>query len=178
MTDPLTVPASEHGVVRVFSLEIEAGGARAFDAPGAVAAALGVDSVDTDYVEVFPVTDLAGVGLAAYLTDGCGVPEEVIDPDRARLDALTGHLMVVLSKAFGGRAMRIAPAAQLKLVGVYSETPVDWSSDGPIETSSARPRSGAGISARPPDTRAGRIGSALFVGLLLLCAAIILVLLI
>ncbi|MEX0283246.1 MAG: hypothetical protein AB3N23_01400 [Paracoccaceae bacterium] len=172
MSGPLTVPPNERGVVRVFSLIIEAGGIKAFKAPGAIDTALGVSGVDTEYVEVFPVTDLAGVGLANYLVDGCGVPEAVIDPDRDRLDALEGHLMVVLSKAFQGRAATITPAGPLVLAGVYAETPVDWSSSGPIKTDSARPGTGH-VSPLPPSDATRRVGSAVFVGMLLLIALVL-----
>ncbi len=169
MSDPLSVPATERGVVRVFQVTIEAGTAGAFQAPGAIDRALGLRDVNTDYVEVFPVSDLAGVGLATYLVDGCGVPEPVIAPDRDRLDLLTGHLMVVLSKAFRAQPAQIAPAAQLHLVGIYAETPVDWTGNGPIETASARPGSGPGQT--PPDPGATRrIGTTLLLAMLAIIA--------
>lgn len=167
-TDPLIVPAGERGVVRVFALQIEAGGIQALRAPGAMGAALGAPGIDADYVEAFPLTDLAGVGLAAYLTDGCGVPEAVIAPEAARLDALDGSVMVVLSRAFGGKTTQLHPSVQLELVGVYAETPVDWSSNGPIETASARP--GMAPAPQTAPARPSRLAASVIAGLIALAA--------
>lgn len=168
MIDPLIVRAGERGVVRVFSLTIEAGEAQALKTPRALDAALGVQGLEAEFVEAFPLSDLAGIGLADYLTDGCGVPEAMIEPERERLDALEGHVVVVLSKAFGGQEAQISPTAQLTLVGAYSETPTDWSSNGPIETKSARPGSGVATAPRARRSNARRIGAAVFTLFLLL----------
>lgn len=147
MIDPLRIPAGERGVVRVFALRIEAGDIQALRAPGAMGTALGLPGIDTDYVEAFPLTDLAGLGLAMYLTEGCGVPESIIAPEADRLDALEGAVMIVLSKAFGGKAVQLHPSTQLNLVGVFAQTPVDWSGNGPIKSASALPGSGPAASA-------------------------------
>ncbi len=176
MTDPLTVLPGERGVVRIFALTIEAGGIKAFRAPGAIDTALGVQNVVTEYVEVFPITDLAGVGLAAYLVDGCGVPETVVEPERERLDAIEGHVMVVLSRAFDGNPAQIQPAGQLRLIGTFSETPVDWSGNGPIETQSARPGSGTATAPRKTRARARIVGASIFaVFILLICLIVLLI---
>jgi len=169
----MTVDAGERGVVRVFSLIIEAGGIEAFDAPGALDNALGVRDIDPIYVETFAITDLAGVGLATYLVDGCGVPDAVIEPDRDRLDAITGHVMVVLSRAFGGRAATLRPAGQLALAGIYAETPTDWTDGGPIVTASALPRTGTRLSPRDARSRASRIGGAIFAVVMALIALLL-----
>lgn len=173
MTDPLDIPAGERGVVRVFALQIEAGGIQALKAPGAMGTALGVPGIDADYVEAFPLTDLAGVGLATYLSDGCGVPEAVIAPQAEQLDALQGSVMVVLSKAFGGKAARLHPSAQLDLVGVFAETPVDWSGNGPIDTASALP-GGSGPAPALPPARPPRAATYVVLGLIALAALLFL----
>lgn len=177
MNAPIDIPRDEHGIVRVFTLTIEAGGLGALRAPGALESALGVAGIDPEYVELFPVSDLAGVGLATYLIDGCGVPPEQIEPDRDRLEAITGHVMVVLSRAFGGRAVTLTPAAQLTLAGHYSETPTDWRADGPIETASARPTAPAHASTRPSPraarARASRVGGTIFAVFMALIALIL-----
>lgn len=174
MTDPLLVRAGERGVVRVFSVTIEAGDLRALRMPGAIDTALGMAGVDGYYVELFPVSDLAGVGLATYLSDGCDVPEEVVTPDAARLDAVEGVVMVVLSRAFQGQEARIVPAAQLRLIGTYSQTPVDWTPNGPIETASALPGSGVAQAPYPASQPARRAGAAVFAIFIALVALIVL----
>ena len=47
--------------------------------------ALGKAPDDPSRVEVFPVSNLEGLGLAGYLIEGCGVAESQIAPDRSRL---------------------------------------------------------------------------------------------
>ncbi len=173
--NPLAVAPGEHGVVRLFTLTIEAGGLKALKTPGALDGALGVDNVDPEQVELFDIADLAGVGLATYLIDGCGIPEAVIAPDAARLDALDGNVMVVLSRAFGGRAVTLHPAAQLSLAGIWSETATDWRDSGPIVTASASTSGGmSGLSPRAARSRARRIGGAIFAVVMAIIAAIIL----
>ncbi len=173
--NPLTVALGETGVVRLFTLTIEAGGLQALQAPGALDIALGVENIDPEQVELFATTDLAGVGLATYLIDGCGIPETAIAPDAARLDALDGDVMVVLSRAFGGRAVTLRPAAQLSLAGIWSQTPTDWRDCGPIVTASASTSGGmSGLSPRAARSRARRIGGAIFAVVMAIIAAIIL----
>lgn len=178
MSDPLTVPAGERGVIRLFALTIEAGGVAAFDAPGALDAALGVQGLDPDHIDVFAMSDLAGLGLANYLIDGCGVAEAVIEPDRDQLDARTGHIMAVRSRAFGGRAARITPAATLRLIGKYGETPVDRSGNGPLTSASARPGSGAPgpLPPRAVRARARLIGATILTAFFALICLIVLLL--
>ena len=102
MTNPITIPANERGVVRVFALsmtDIEASALK--DNPKAVAGVLGTQALpNLEHIELFPVSDLDGVGLLAYLHDGAGVPQEQLTPDRVKLDRLGGWVMVVFSLAF------------------------------------------------------------------------------
>lgn len=177
MTDapdnPMTVLAGERGVVRVFALTIEAGGSNALRAPRALDMALGVHDIDPAYVEIFPITDLDGVGLAAYLTEGCGVPKAQVAPDASRLDATQGHVMVVRSRAFGDRAVTLRPAAQLELIGTYTEQQTDWTPKGPIETASAHARIAPSLSPRAARARASRIGGTIFAVFMVLIALVL-----
>jgi hypothetical protein len=178
MPDPLHVPAGEHGVVRLFTLTIEAGDINALHAPGALDRALGVAGLDADQVEIFAIDDLAGVGLATYLNDGLGLPDAVVAPDADRLDALTGFVMVVLSRAFGGRAATLTPTAQLTLAGIWSQSPTNWAGHGHLASDSARgstaPPAAASASPRAARARARRIGGAIFAVFMAIIAAIFL----
>ncbi|MFW5641658.1 MAG: hypothetical protein ACOCY0_02725 [Roseicyclus sp.] len=56
---------------------------------------LGVGRVDTDRIEIFPVSDLDGLTLADYVTMAFE-PAEPVDADtRARLNALQGSVLIV-----------------------------------------------------------------------------------
>ncbi|SFR14900.1 hypothetical protein [Poseidonocella sedimentorum] len=123
MTEGLEIPALEAGVVRVFSLSMDEAEAAALKGDAArLEAALGAPVEDPKWVEVLAVADLEGLGLAGYLAEGQGIAPETLAPDRARLNALEGHVMLVMSPAFGGAPVSLAPASAVTLVGVYSET--------------------------------------------------------
>lgn len=136
----LEVPPHETGVVRLFAVELpeaEVAGFAGKDWSGFDAAdeaaeappwplrdALGAEYLDEDFVEVFPARDVAALGLSGYLTEGMGLPEEEIAPDRERIDAVEGHVLVVGSAAFGGFAQSLDPQPPLRHIGTYRETPV------------------------------------------------------
>jgi hypothetical protein len=171
MTDPLTVRAGEKGVVRLFGLDMPPEQARFLREPGAAAQVLGVPDLDPDQVEVFAIADLEGVGLDGYLASGHGIPDPEIAPHRPRLQAVTGWAMVVRSRAFGGKAVQLAPVDGVRLIAAFTEPGTDWSSAGRIETDSAR-RRGA-TAPRATRARAQRIGGTVFALVIVIVVAIV-----
>lgn len=155
MSDRFEVGKGERGIVRLFALDLPEGEAAGF-AGAALEEALGAGGLDAQYVEVFPVADLKGLGLSGYMTEGLGIPAEQIEGDRARLDGLKGHVLVLLSGAFGGRAATLTPRAPLRWIGTYTEehAPVTFAplpSDaaaGEVTGGGAAPPSRAAISGR------------------------------
>ena len=143
MTAPQTIPANERGRVRVFALSLTDAEARTLSqTPEAIAEALGVDGLlDMEHVELFPISDLEGVGLAGYLTEGAGVPDAQLAADRAKLDKIGGWVLIVFSLAFGDRAATLRPAAPLTLIGTYGETRTDWNAPHEIPSEAAKPYS-------------------------------------
>jgi hypothetical protein len=159
MNDPLNVRVGERGVIRLFALNMppeqvrflaESGGE-----PGAADQLLGLSGLDPEQIDIIAVDALDDLGLAGYLAEGCAVPKDQID--RAQLRDVTGHVLLIRSRAFNNDAARLTPAPQLTLIATYCETQTDWSAE-PIETASARPR----LSPRAARSRATRIGFALF----------------
>jgi hypothetical protein len=131
---------------------------------------LGVAGLDAQEMELFPVRDLEGVGLGDYLVDGHGMPETQVAPDRGRLAALDGHVLLVYSEAFRGAAATLSPSADLTHIGTYGRPPTDWNAS-PIDTASAEPFSGKGTSPREARDAARRTGATIFavvMGILLL----------
>ncbi len=167
----ITIPAGEKGAVRVFSLSLpveEAAGLiapKAEDAlsptthPTAEAAArlLGTDALDTAFIELFRVKDLEGVGLADYLTLGIGIPDDDIAPDRPKLDALDGYVIVLLSAAFPTGETVLRPPSEMTLIGSYGVPKTDWTA-APIATESAKPFTGTPTAPRARRARATRVG--------------------
>ncbi|PJI93028.1 hypothetical protein BC777_1895 [Yoonia maricola] len=127
MSETFHIKATERGVVRIFMANLTADQAASFtestdeDTPAPINRALGVTYLDCDFVELFPLSNLDGLGLAGYLTEGLGVAEADVKPHASRLNAMSGHVLIVLSKAFGGFETTITPIAPLKWIGTYLE---------------------------------------------------------
>lgn len=131
---PLTVRPGETGAVRVFAIDLPEEAVDAFvqaeTAHGServapsIPAALGVSRLDPGYVDVVALRDLDDVGLEGLLRDGHGIARADLEPERAGLDALDGHVVILGSKAFGGMAATLAPSAPLRLIGGWSEDAV------------------------------------------------------
>ncbi|TMV10284.1 hypothetical protein FGK63_04260 [Ruegeria sediminis] len=161
----LTVAPNEHGVLRLFTLDMRPEEAKFLQEPGAAEQVLGVTGLDDEQIEVFPVSDLEDVGLYGYLTEGCGIPEDQLD--RAALATIEGWVMILRSKAFRGRGMDLNPDPRVALAGLFTEEATSWTGR-PIETESARPFSGPPVGDVQGGDRARRVGSILVVLMLAL----------
>lgn len=170
MSDIFTVSPGEMRAVRVFHLDLPPEHIRFLrDEPGALADALGVPSLDATHLEILRLADLDGIGLSSYLADGADVSEAEIAPDRARLDALKGHALVLLSRAHDGRAETLTPRPGIEPVGFYHQVPTDWTAGKIASASATTPRP----SPRQARSRARRIGGAIFTVVMLLVALIL-----
>ncbi|WP_122072607.1 hypothetical protein [Pseudophaeobacter sp. EL27] len=176
MTDVLEIPAGERGVIRIFDLDMAPEQARFLREPGALAQVLGIGEIDLDHVEIFPVSDLEELGLAGYLTQGCGIAEAEIAPDRAPLSALEGHVLLLRSRAFGGQAARLTPASQITHIANYGEKPINWSAPLQATPESSKLYTGPKLSPRAARHAARRIGAALFAVVMSLIALLLYVL--
>lgn len=171
MSNVIEIPKLETGVVRVFSVSLPHSEAMTFALdPHAQAHALGVPEIDPEYARVFPVEDLQSVGLTGYLTEGLGISPETIGADKARLDAIEGHVAVITSKAFGqdGATLRVVPP--LKLIGTYAEKhdPVSFSD---LRSEGAHGTLSGPAAPPPPPVRGGHAGR--IIALVVLAAAFI-----
>ncbi len=144
MSERFTINATEAGIVRLFKVNLPPEEIARFteadyenDGPSPLQTALGVSDIDSDFVELFPVSNLTGLGLASYLVEGLGIPEKDVSPDRAKLNAIDGHVLVVLSQAFGGFEATLTPRSPLTWIGTYVEegAPVNFA---PLPTDSAK----------------------------------------
>lgn len=121
MSRNIQVPAGEHGVVRLFSLSMTADDAAALGDDAALAAALGAEQVDAAHTEVIALDDIGGIGLSSYLTEGMGIDADEVRVERARLDSLEGHVLLVRSSAVGPGAQVLTPDARLTLIATLHE---------------------------------------------------------
>ncbi|WP_299642255.1 hypothetical protein [uncultured Ruegeria sp.] len=154
----LAISPKEHGVLRLFALDMRPEEAKFLREPGAAGQVLGVDGLDPSHIDVFPVSDLEDLGLYGYLTEGCGVSADQLD--RNALSSVEGWVMVLRSAAFNGHPATLNPDPRLRLIGLFTEEATNWTG-GTIETESAKPFSA------PQTVTAGdaprRVGSAMMV---------------
>lgn len=142
MSAQIDIPARETGRIRVFALSMTDDEAKALENdPASRAQALGAD-IDPDYVDVFPLSNLEGVGLAGFLIEGNAIPPTQIAPDRDKLDKLDGlggWVLIVYSRAFRDAATVLKPGPALTLIGTYDETGTDWSASEKVTAEAAKP---------------------------------------
>lgn len=120
-----------------------------------LAAWLGVRALDTDAVEMFPVSDLGAMRLSDYIAEAYTPDAPLPRPLAGKLDALEGSVLLVPDTAFTGRpdpgpevtrigAVRLAQpdhAAELPRVPVR-QAPRDmaWDEDADDGAETAPPR--------------------------------------
>ena len=132
MSERMQVRSSESGLVRLFAVDMDEAEARALSealaagesgAEARLAAMLGAERVLAEKVELFPVSNLAGLGVPGYLEQGHAIPAVELAPHRATLDGLLGWLLLVPSSAFDATEQVLSPKAPLRWIGTFAETP-------------------------------------------------------
>lgn len=97
----LSIPANDHARLYVFDLS-----GPVPPVPSALAILLGHEGLDLDFVDIVPMADIAEKGLEWYLRSGYEV-----EPNATELIALStigSHMLIVMSRAFGGDPAEIA----------------------------------------------------------------------
>ncbi|SDN56007.1 hypothetical protein SAMN05216196_101902 [Lutimaribacter pacificus] len=173
----MQVSATEAGLVRVFAIDLPPDGIAGFtdpDSPGiaTIRDALGAQALSPDHVDLVRLADLGELGLDGYLTEGLGVAADEIAPDRARLRALTGYVLVLPSRAFAGTAQVLTPRAPLRWIGTYAEPQAQAQSDfTPLRSEGAK---GAPLKRGPSDAAiSGRVAAVALLVLFLLVAIMV-----
>ncbi len=125
--DPYYVGAYEHGLIRIYTIDLPPEEVPLFAAEMNVGTAdynwslkdwLGADPLDETYVTFLDVADLAEVGLIGYFCEGYSVIPADIEAHRAVLDQIKGAAAVITSSAFGGVEQFLnTPAEQSEFYG-------------------------------------------------------------
>lgn len=157
MSDRIDIPAGGDSI-HVFGLDLTGPEATAFvarpmDNGGGwpLKVRLGASRLDPAHIEHFPVSDLAGVGLPGYLTEGLGADATAVEAERDRLEALQGEVVILRPASFGGAAQSLTPEPPLSYVGSF---PVDHPTTTMerIHTPSAEGRILGNVPPTPPPT--------------------------
>ena len=123
MSDRLEIPAGEHGMVRVFTIDLDLHEAEALmehDAAG-LKQMTGATALDADHIDLFDLNDLGGMPLADYLAEGHGIPQEEMAPHRAQLDRVKGRVIVMRSSAFEGLGQSLKVTRPLRWLATFGE---------------------------------------------------------
>jgi hypothetical protein len=161
MSRQIDIAAGEAGRIRVFAIILPPEDVRQdlarMPASDLARRLLASPHLDTKSTEIFPVSDLSGVGLAAYLAEGYAVSQDAIAADRARLDALDGYVMLLFSDSFASAQATLTPGPDVNLIGTYEEFQPEGGGK-PVRAESAKPYSGHPAKPAPAPSRSG-IGS-------------------
>lgn len=148
MTDDLKVSKGEHGVYRIFAIDLPEREIAAFveetypedddaEVVWPLRDALGVTYLDHDFIEVIDVDDLGEMGLAGYLIEGMDLEPAQVEPHRRQFEDTAGKVLIAFSTAFGGFEAVLQPKSPLRLLAVLREKPVVPDMD-PITAESAK----------------------------------------
>ncbi len=110
----LTIPANDHGRIRVFELPVPLSDTLRDKDPAALMQAFGVAALDPDYVDIFDLSALENMSLAQFVKHGYD-----IEPDTAdlrALDGVSGGVALIMSRASGGHALSLTLAPGLRHV--------------------------------------------------------------
>lgn len=116
--------------------------------------ALGATRLRPGFVDTVRIRDLDPLTLSQYLDQAWSVPAQALGADRARIDALTGHAVILPPQAFENTSQTLAIAAPLRLVGSYS-TGKAKAPGAPLHSESAR---GIGSGGAPAPAGRGMSG--------------------
>lgn len=120
----LHVPALESGVTRIFSLDPTAPALTAILPPhpldaGHVATLLGLSVLREGQSDRIAIKDLGDLTLSEFLRIGHDARSDDLAAIAPTLDALGGHVLLVHSLAFDGRATTLSPNPGLSFMGAF-----------------------------------------------------------
>ena len=144
----LSISATEHGKLRVFSLSPDL--SATLDHTGtldALGVALGVEITSPDDVQIVPANTLGDLGLSGLVREGYDITPSF--DDAARLDGLETDVALVRSAAFGGGAVTLTQSAKATLVATFTEGKAPAPQFTPRESDAAQ---GVLTPAAPPPT--------------------------
>ncbi|KIN73777.1 hypothetical protein [Sulfitobacter guttiformis] len=157
----IDIPRNESGTIRVFAISRPmADMARAVQRQGtqALGAELLGHEVKSDEIELFALSDLAGVGLHGYLSEGYDIDKFALQKDFRRLKALDGYVLLHFSRLGATQDITLSLHSDLTLIGSYAE-PKPLHTGPPITAASAELYSGARAALKSPAR--SRLGSIL-----------------
>lgn len=156
----IDISRTENGTIRVFAVSRPISDmARALrqQSKASLASTLLDHDVSDGDIELFALSDLTGIGLHGYLSEGYAVDKDALRVDRIRLEALDGYVLLVFSRIAAQGDVILRPGSDLTLIGTYAEPKAKHVAP-PLTTEASKPYSGVTEAAKAP--RRSRVGSA------------------
>lgn len=150
MSDPITIPANEHGVVRIFLLsyqldmEIEHSGTL-----DGLADTIGVANLRADDVQLVKHDTITELGLPTFLEMAYAIVPDDLRTHQSALAGLTGQIAIIRSGAFEGKPVTFTDSEDARLIATLHEDGPAQPRLDPLQTTSAE-----GILDRPVKTKA------------------------
>lgn len=164
MSDRIEVPTGETGVVRLFAVDLppeDIEDFADFEREGwPLISALGLYDLNPSYVEIFPVDQLDDMGLTGYLNAAYNIAPEYLRDDRIALNQIKGHVALISSPAFRGKAQTLRLHSPLRWLGTWAE-PTPELDLTPIRSDAAHGTTGDIGAPAPPPRFPRWIGAAL-----------------
>lgn len=140
----LTIPADDYGQIRVFATDADLPADVIEKTPRGLEYLFEAD-LNPDFVDIVPIKELNGMSLSSYIATGYDMAPDPVD--KAAVDAITGHAILVLSRATGGIKTTLTLADGLRHVTIFSPTArivpseklPDASAKGILEPTSTKP---------------------------------------
>lgn len=125
----LTVTADEHGVVRLFALDLPDRDLLRLTDPtklnpspqASTAMLVGLDWLNADGFEIFDTEVLGDMSLEGYLIEGAGIRPGDLRRDRIFLNSIDGVVMILYSSAFDGAAATLKTGPGVDYIATYQE---------------------------------------------------------
>ncbi len=113
----LTIPVNDHGQIRVFEMRDALADAAKRKTPQGLADLLGTDALDPDFIDIVNIDDLGTMRLTDYIAQGYDM--ETSAQDVAAVNAITGHAILIMSRAARGQEVTLKPASGVRHVTTY-----------------------------------------------------------
>ena len=115
----LTIPADDYGQIRVFATDADLPVDVIEKKPCGLEYLFEAD-LNPDFIDIVRIKDLGDMTLSAYIAEGYDMASDLVD--KASVNGITGHAILVLSRASGGIETTLTLADGLRHVSTYSST--------------------------------------------------------
>lgn len=150
----LTIPANDHGQIRVFSVSGPIAMALKADLERGIAEAFGTPGLNLDFVDLVDIAALDQMTLVDLLQQGYDIQPDAAD--KPALDRITDHALLIMSRATSGQEVtltfapgveHVTTCGQAAQLTVPSPIPTE-AATGLIPDPPARQKSDAAIGGR------------------------------